>query len=277
MLLLLVVTFALALCAAVRGIYSPCGLSMLSTITPLAERARGRRYGTTAAWFVAGGLLGGLALGALAAAGALVVGALGLDLSTRLAFAAAACAAGAAVDAGVFGAVVPFHRRQVDDAWLSRYRSWVYGIGFGAQIGAGLATYIMTAAVVGTVVLAALSGEPLAALAVGAVFGTTRGLAVLLGARITGPESLRRFHAGFDRWREPVRRGLIVAQALALACLSIGAFGVGPASSVGLAAATGLTILALRPSGPRPLRLRGADGGTQVAPALAPVPTRGRR
>ena len=41
----------------------------------------------------------------------------------------------------------PFLHRQVDDDWLSAYRPWVYGVGFGWQIGAGVTTYTMTAAV----------------------------------------------------------------------------------------------------------------------------------
>ena len=55
--------------------------------------------------------------------------------------------AAAAVDAGVLGFRPPFLRRQVNEDWLSNYRSWVYGGGFGWQIGFGVATYVMTAAV----------------------------------------------------------------------------------------------------------------------------------
>ena len=42
---LLILAIATACGAAVRSTWSPCGLSMLSTITPLTERARGHRYG----------------------------------------------------------------------------------------------------------------------------------------------------------------------------------------------------------------------------------------
>ena len=45
--------------AAVRSTWSPCGWSMLSTITPLTERGRGHRFGATASWFVGGAVLGG--------------------------------------------------------------------------------------------------------------------------------------------------------------------------------------------------------------------------
>ena len=53
----------IALSAAVRSTWSPCGRSMLSTITPIGERARGHHFGVTASWFVLGGVLGGLGLG----------------------------------------------------------------------------------------------------------------------------------------------------------------------------------------------------------------------
>ena len=58
--------------AAIRSTWSPCGLSMLSTITPMAERSRNRRWGLTAAWFLSGAVLGGAVLGAGAALLALV-------------------------------------------------------------------------------------------------------------------------------------------------------------------------------------------------------------
>ena len=48
-----------ALAAAVRSTWSPCGLSMLSTITPLSEQAKGHSYRSTAAWFVLGATVGG--------------------------------------------------------------------------------------------------------------------------------------------------------------------------------------------------------------------------
>ena len=57
----------IALAAAVRSTWSPCGLSMLSQITPVAEAGRHQRFGRTAAWFVAGAVLGGLTLGGAAA------------------------------------------------------------------------------------------------------------------------------------------------------------------------------------------------------------------
>ena len=51
--------------AAARSTWSPCGLSMLASITPLSERGRGHRYRSTAGWFVAGATVGGATLGAV--------------------------------------------------------------------------------------------------------------------------------------------------------------------------------------------------------------------
>ena len=58
-----VVAAVVAIAAAVRSTWSPCGLSMLSTITPFGERAKAHRYAGTATWFVVGAVLGGLTLG----------------------------------------------------------------------------------------------------------------------------------------------------------------------------------------------------------------------
>src|SRR5882762_8461854 len=49
-----------ALAAAVRSTWSPCGQSMLSQLTPVGEASRGYRYRTTAIWFVLGAVLGGV-------------------------------------------------------------------------------------------------------------------------------------------------------------------------------------------------------------------------
>ena len=186
-----------ALAAAVRSTWSPCGLSMLSTITPLSEGAKGHSYRATAAWFVFGAVAGGATLGAAMAL--LALGVHGLHLSPTVigatAFGAALLAA--ASDAGISWMRLPVHRRQVNERWLDQYRPWVYGSGFGWQIGTGLSTYITTAAVYLMVVLGALTTVPLAALAVGTGFGLVRGLAVLMTRHLTDPAGLRSFHRRF--------------------------------------------------------------------------------
>lgn len=248
MLLALVVAVA----AAARSTWSPCGLSMLSTITPMAERGRGHRFAVTATWFVVGAVLGGLTLGAGAALLALGVGALGLSTATTLGIGAVLAAVAAMVDAGTFGRRPPFFRRQVDDAWLAKYRAWVYGGGFGWQIGLGLATYIMTAGVVLTAALAVLTGTPLAALGIGAFFGLCRGLAVLLGARITSPAALGAVHERLDALEAPVRWGVVGVQAVAATVLGLAAWGP-------LAAAAVIVVCAVALAARLPLGLRPAS------------------
>lgn len=210
-----------ALAAALRSTWSPCGLSMLSTITPMAERSRGHRYWVTAGWFILGAVVGGATLGTAAAVLAAGVDALALAPTTVAALVAALAALAALVDAGAAGRRPPFFRRQVDDAWLSKYRAWVYGSGFGWQIGAGLTTYIMTAGVVLTVTLAVLTGDPRTALAIGCAFGLARGLVVLLGAGLRSPTALGALHQRLDSLEAPVRWGVVAVQAAIAAFVAL--------------------------------------------------------
>jgi hypothetical protein len=231
--------FVIAVAAAARSTWSPCGLSMLSQITPMAEAGRGRRFGRTAAWFVVGAVLGGLTLGCAIAAGAFACAAIGLDSATASALVAAGALVSAAVDTRLFGFGPPFLCRQVNQDWLLNYRSWVYGGGFGWQIGAGLTTYVMTAAVPLLIVTGALGAAPTAALAIGVAFGLARGLAVLLGARLRTPAALTEFHRRFDTRAEPVRHAVIAVQ---LAVAVVAAWIAAPAL---VAVAVTLAALAL--------------------------------
>jgi hypothetical protein len=220
--------------AAIRSTWSPCGLSMLSTVTPLAEAARGNRYRTTATWFWIGAVVGGATLGLGAAALAALVSTVDLSTSTALAAGALAAVLALGIDLGVLGRPIPHHRRQVNEDWLPKYRSWVYGSGFGWQIGTGLATYIMTAAVYLVIALAALTGSPLTAFGLCVLFGALRGSAVLLGAGLTSDAALRSFHRRFDALREPVRRMVMVVEVLtALGCAIVAGTTGGALAAIG--------------------------------------------
>jgi hypothetical protein len=130
-----------------------------------------------------------------------------------------------AIDADVFGQIIPIWRRQVNDQWLARYRSWVYGAGFGWQIGVGVATYIMTAAVFLLVVLAAMTIDPVEAALLCGLFGLVRGLAVFLTARSDSPGQLHALHHRFDQAGPAVRVGVIAVQAgVALVALAVLSF-----------------------------------------------------
>lgn len=223
--LLVALAAGCALVAATRSTWSPCGLSMLSTITPMGERARRYTYGGTAAWFIVGAVVGGATLGVGAAVLAAAVAAIDLPVTTAAAIAAVLALVAAASDAQVGGFALPGHRRQVNEVWLDRYRSWVYGAGFGWQIGVGLATFIVTAAVYLMIALAALTGEPLVALAVCTGFGFLRGLAVLLSRKATTPERLQALHRRFDNLSAPSRAATISAQLVVAALAAVAVWG----------------------------------------------------
>lgn len=230
--------------SAIRSTWSPCGWSMLSTITPLSERGRGHRFGITAAWFVSGAVVGGGLLGVIAAIGAVVVEALSLSSTTRIGVAAALALAAAALDARIIGPSLPHQRRQVNEEWLDEFRPWVYSAGFGVQIGSGLATYVMTGGVYVVVALGALTADIGSALLIGIAFGTLRGLAVLAGVRNTDPRRLARFHRSFARLDEPVRRcvaGALGGTGLGLAVAAAGGPSVLPMVA-GVVAGTGVAI-----------------------------------
>src|SRR5436190_18791105 len=115
---------------------------MLGSITPLGERSRGRRWGITVTAFALAAGAAGAALGAaLGAAGGLV----DVSATPRTALLGLAVAAAVVVDV-VPGVRAPGPRRQVNEAWLHRYRGWVYGAGFGLQLGLGVTTIVSTAA-----------------------------------------------------------------------------------------------------------------------------------
>jgi hypothetical protein len=248
MTVLLALAALAAVAAAVRSTWSPCGISMLSSITPLSERGRGHRFTATATWFLVGAMLGGLTLGMLAALGALAISAAGLSSTTLLGIAAVAAVVTAGIDLHLVGPSLPHHRRQVNEVWLDQYRAWVYGAGFGWQIGSGLATYIMTAGVYLTIVLAALTASPAAALGIGLLFGLVRGSAVWLGRGITTPALLSDFHRRFDALGEPVRRAVAAVQC---AVVGVAVLATGSVWALAAVLATGILVAAASASSNR--------------------------
>lgn len=163
---------------------------MLSSIHPFGERARKQRYGATVAAYIVGALFGGLVLGA-----GLALLAIPIPSTTFTSVLALAVLIVCAVW-DLRGSKVPSLERQVDEDWLSRYRGWVYGVGYGFQLGVGFVTFVKSALVYGFAVAAILAGSPLAAVLAGSLFGLTRGLSILSTLRVESPTDLRAF---FDR------------------------------------------------------------------------------
>ncbi|HYN74269.1 MAG TPA: hypothetical protein VES60_17380 [Nakamurella sp.] len=236
------VTVLVTVAAAVRGVWSPCGLSMISAINPFTERSRRNRYWLTALWFIAGSVLGGAMLGGLAAIGAALWGSLPASVAVTAGIACVGCLVAAASDSSTFGFGLPGHPRQVNEQWLDRYRRWVYACGFGVQIGVGFATYIMTAAVYLTVLLGALSGSPAMAFAVGLLFGLVRGLAVLLSSRARDPGALRMLHRRLDQLAPWSLRAAIAVETAGAAVLGHAAAGPVGLALVAVPVATVLVL-----------------------------------
>src|SRR3954468_14332302 len=142
---------------------------MLTSISPLGERARGNRWAVTVTVYVVASLLGGLTTGAvLGFAGSLV------HLSVWIA--ASVCAVAALLDVV---RRLPTIRRPGDEDWVTRYRGWVYGVGFGYQLGLGFVTIVTSAATYAMLALCLISGSTAAGLAIGGCFGVVPPLAVL--------------------------------------------------------------------------------------------------
>ena len=205
---------------------------------------------------VTGGATLGLVMAALAAgARSLGPGPVVLALLGTL-----ACLAAAASDAAVGGFRLPIHRRQVNERWLDQFRPWVYGAGFGWQIGVGLATYIKTAAVYLTIVLAALTGRPWLAWPSASSSAWCAAWPCYLGRRITTPEALARFHRRFDE-RGPAALALVVAAEVVTAGAC--AWVLTPWAALAVAVPVGILVTRRRRS------RRASGSGVSVMPGAA--------
>ena len=170
---------------------------MLASIHPLGERARGQRFAVTVVALTLGSIGGGAIFGAL-------LGALGSFISgpgsvaLRSGALAVAATVGAIVDAGTRR--VPSWHRQVNEDWLGRYRGWVYGFGFGAQLGVGVLTIVTTAAVYLTWIAAAMTASPGLGLVVGAGFGLARSVPLFGSASLVTPRAIAARVGWFESW-----------------------------------------------------------------------------
>ena len=175
---------------------------MLASISPLGERARRQQWLVTVGWYIGASLLGASLLGA--AAGAL--GALVLPASTAVWAGAVAVLGSVAIAADLGRIPLVSIRRQVNEDWMARYRGWVYGAGFGLQLGLGVVTIVTTASVYVTVGVELLSRSAVSGALVGAAFGLARSLPILALARADRADRLRSVHlrvqrlAPFARW-----------------------------------------------------------------------------
>jgi len=195
---------------------------MLTSITPLGERGRNSRWSVTVSAFV----LGSSAAGALLGAGAGALGALLDDLSTsssaRLLVLVGAVLIGAALDLGLGGFRLPSVARQVNEDWMRSYRGWVYGVGFGVQLGLGVVTVVSTSAVYLTFLAAVLSGSLGLGALIGATFGFGRAAVLFAVAGVNTPDRLLSLGRRLARWRRPTALVAVSTQAvLAMLALAV--------------------------------------------------------
>jgi hypothetical protein len=196
---------------------------MLGSITPLGERGRNRRWGITVTTYVIGSVVGGMAIaGVLGWIGA-AIGLGGLSVAARLGILAAAVIVGLAFDLHLGGLRLPTVHRQVNEDWMVRYRSWVYGLGFGVQLGLGVVTIVTTSAIYAMLLAAALSGSVAVGAVIGGVFGFVRAAIVFTVAGVKRPEQLGKADMVLRRWDGLTRRVAVgVSGALGVA-LAVGA------------------------------------------------------
>jgi sulfite exporter TauE/SafE len=197
---------------------------MLASISPLGERARSSRWGVTVAAYLTGSVLGGAAVGLLASAVGSLLPQAWRGSSTALLLLAALLLTGLLLDRRTAGLHLPTWHRQVDERWLVRYRGWVYGVGFGVQLGLGVVTIVPSATVYATVVLCALSGSPAVGLAVGVLFGLARALPVLGLARTQDRAALHHSFRRLARWApraDRLAQGALATGAAALVAAAV--------------------------------------------------------
>jgi len=196
---MMAVGVVLAVACAIQGTWSPCGLSMLSAITPLGERSRHHRYAWSVTWYVVGAAIGGACLGACMLAAAVAFDALPAATGTGLLLLGLGTCVCLAADARIGGFRLLEVPRQLNERWIDRMRPWAYASGFGWQVGTGVTTYVMTCGIYALILLGALTLPPLDAFFIGLTFGACRGAVLVIGATARSPEQLRSLHCRLDR------------------------------------------------------------------------------
>lgn len=207
---LIILGLVTALGAAVRGNWSPCGESLQAQIHPLGERSRGNVWGVTMAAFTAGSMVAGAALTYLLG----LVGGVLIEFGDSAIWIAGILAVAAgALDLSLLKPWTP--RRQVNENWIGRYRGWIYGAGFGLQLGLGFAVFVMSWGYWAMLAIAFVTGSAATGALFGATFGVGRGLLLLLSRTSTTTERLHSFHRTMMRYKSVVFRATGAATAVA--------------------------------------------------------------
>ena len=166
---------------------------MLGSISPVGEAARRQRWWVTATAYTVASVVAGGAVGLLLGwIGSALTRLLALGPTTRLAVLALVLLVAVLFDTKVIRRPLPMWHRQVDERWLTTYRGWVYGAGFGLQLGTGVVTIVPSAVTYATLAAALLSATWQTGLLIGVVFGAVRSVPLLLTGRLRTADALYR-------------------------------------------------------------------------------------
>ena len=187
---------------------------MLASISPVGEAARRQRWSITVSAYLLASALGGVLIGGLLGTLGAAAGTASLSRSWALGTIGLATIGGAAIDAGWLPVRLPSWRRQVDERWLTTYRGWVYGSGYGLQLGAAMMTIVTSAITYAALLAALLVGSSRGGATIGVTFGIVRALPLLSTARLRSPQRLRRFHARVETAARPAELMTIAVQVI---------------------------------------------------------------
>ena len=208
---------AAGLLVGATGTWSPCGLSMIETIGPTGHTgglpATLAASATFAPFAVAGAVV---TFGALALFGDLVGGAggaIGYGVAAAIALAAALAEARGLP-------IVPQVRRQLPIGWRSSAPMPLAAAGYGALLGLGFTTFILSYGVWALMGISLALGDPLAGLVIGFGFGVGRALPIVALAPIADRPSGERICEAMTM-RRGIYRGARLGDALALAVVAV--------------------------------------------------------
>lgn len=206
---------ATALAAGLTSTWSPCGFSMLETIG--RPRAGGLMRAASCAAFTVGALAGGTATFAGLAWIGRVAHAAGGDLT--LTFGIAVVLAAALGEArGV--RVLPQIRRQVPEPWRRALPLPLASGLYGALLGLGFTTFVLTLAFWALAALSLALGDPATGVAVGLAFGAGRALPVAaIVPLVDRPVGVRALELMAER--PSLLRGFRLAAAVLLLCSGV--------------------------------------------------------
>ena len=235
--LLVVILCGTAFVAGMTGSWSPCGLSMISTLG--GHSAGWFTKASSSITFAQGALAGGvITFGTLGLVGSLLGGGF-IPLVVVAILALGACALEARG-----AAIAPQIRRQVPEPWRRVLPLQVAAAGYGVLLGLGFTTFVLTFALPALAASAVAVGDPLAGVAMGLFFGAGRALPIVVIAPLVGRPLGDRVSELMTE-RPALLRTFRMADAIALAICAV-ALGAESADALGAA------VVLLAPSGTDP-------------------------